>query len=537
MTIDERLDKLSLEDLVGQVLCYDIYDSDDPKEVEKIIRRIKPGGIFITGMSPEKIKLYTDMVNKYAKVPVIVSSDVENGPETAIKDTGYIPHPMAWGACDDPVLLEEAGKITGSICRNNGIHWTYGPIVDINYNFRNTDTNIRAISDNPEHVYKIASAFARGLEYNDNMISCAKHFPGGGTDERNSHFVTSINHFSKEEWLKTYGMIYKKFIDDGCCSIMVGHSCLPSCQPDEIDEFFGAPPAVLSKNLMTDLLKGELGFDGCIVSDAMSMIGVAARVKRLDYLAVDYLKAGGDVILFPEPNDYDVIIKAVNDGDLSIDRLKDAARRMLKLKEKARLFVDQIQVEKTKVNVNELKEVAQKIADKSIKIVRDYNNILPLQLPDKARILLLNVLEPHFHRSPTGTEFDALRFELESYGYTVDTMINPKHKAVKEVMDKYDAVLLNCKMSSKDYHGSTLRIGWNNIMVMWRAYVLQHPKFIFISFGDPYKLYDMPYLKEYINAFSFTDETQKAVAKVITGRIKAEGKNPVAFEGFFEREV
>jgi beta-N-acetylhexosaminidase len=184
-----------------------------------------------------------------------------------------------------------------------------------------------------------------------------------------------------------------------------------------------------------------------------------------------------------------------------------------------------------------LEEISQEIADKSIKIVRDYNHIFPVSLPKGGKILMLNILEPHFHKEPTGKEFSAMRKAFEDRGYIVDEINTAKHKKVKEIMDNYDMICLNCKMSSQDYHGATMRIGWNNIMVLWRGYVLQHPKCVFVSYGDPYKLYDMPYLKEYINAFSFVDASQHAVVKTILGEISAIGKNPVSLEGIFEREV
>ena len=536
ISVDKILEKLSLEDLVGQVLCYDISDNDDPKEVEEIIKNIRPGGIFITHMTAEKIKMYTEMVNKYTKVPCIVASDIENGPETAVKDSGYIPHAMAWGACDNAELLERAGSSIAAICRKNGVHWTYSPVVDINYNFQSAECNIRAIADTPEQVVKMASAFIKGMEKNKYMATCCKHFPGEGVDDRNSHFVTTVNSLSKEEWMNTYGYVYKKMIELGVPSIMVGHTSLPAYEED-IHPLFGAPPAVLSYSLMTKLLKEELGFDGCVVSDAMSMIGVAARVPDLTEISLRFLNAGGDMVLFPEPTDYEVILKGVKNGRLSLERLKDAVKRVLKLKEKVRLleeknsWADNISVPEN------LSAIAQEIADKSIKIVRDYDTILPLKIKGRGNILMINMLEPYFHKNPTGMEFDALRKELESNGCKVDVITNPKHKVIQNMIYNYDAVLLNCKMSSKDYHGGSLRIGWNNIMTFWRGYVLQHPKFIFISFGDPYKLYDAPYLKEYINAFSYSDASQRAVAKVLLGKIKAEGKNPVAFEGFFEREI
>lgn len=536
MTIEERMNKLTLEDMIGQTLCYDIYAHDNPEEVEEIFKKIRPGGIFLVGMTVEQIKMYTDMANKYTKIPVIIASDIENGPCTAIVGAGDVPHQMAWGACDDVDLIKKAGKAISKICRKNGVHWTFSPVVDINFNFRSPECNIRAVSDSPKQVVKMTKAFMEGMQENGYMATTCKHFPGEGWDERNSHFCTTIMDMSQEEWLSTYGWVYQQMIEAGAPSIMIGHGALP-CFESEIDEFFGAPPAVLSKSLMTDLLKNKLGFDGCLVSDAMSMVGVASRVKRLEDIGVSFLKAGGDVVLFPEPTDFDSILAAVKSGELSMERLKDACTRMLRLKEKVRLFENQDKIEDEIGELPNLEEISQEIADKSIKIVRDYNHIFPVKLPKGAKILMLNILEPHFHKEPNGTEFSAMRKAFEERGYVVDEMHTAKHKKVQEIMNDYDMICLNCKMSPLDYHGATLRIGWNNIMVFWRGYVLQHPKCVFISYGDPYKLFDVPYQKEYINAFSFVDASQRAVVKVILGEIPAQGKNPVRLEGIFEREV
>lgn len=536
MTVEERLQGLELEDLVGQTLCYDVYDHDDPKEIEEIFKKIRPGGLFLTNMTGEKIKMYTEMANKYSKIPVIIASDIENGPETAVKGAGYIPHEMAWGACDDAELLERAGRATAKICRKNGVHWTFSPVIDINYNFRSPECNIRGVSDKPEQVVKMTKAFMDGMQENGYMVTACKHFPGQGMDERNSHFLTTTSDMTREEWMNTYGWVYKQMIAAGTPSIMIGHGGLP-CFEEDIDPFFGAPPAVLSKSLMTNLLKGILGFDGCLVSDAMSMIGVASRVDNLEEIGVGFLKAGGDMILFPEPTDFESVIQAVKSGGLSMERLKDAVVRILRLKEKARLFEDQAKIESEIGEVTDFDEIAQEIADKSIKVVRDYNKILPVTLKKGAKILLLNMLEPHFHKPPTGEEFAPMKKAFEERGYIVDEIHTAKHKQVQAIMNDYDMICLNCKMCPQDYHGATLRLGWNNIMVLWRGYVLQHPRCIFTSFGDPYKLFDMPYLKEYINAFSNTAASQRAVVKVILGEIEPQGKNPVRLEGFFEREV
>ena len=534
MKTDKIIENMTLEEMVGQLFCYDIYDSDDPKKIEEILKKVKVGGIFVQRMPAEKIKLYTDMAQKYTDIPVIVSADVENGPGNAVKGTPDLPYQMAWGAADDVELVEKIGYYTGKICRQNGVHWTFSPVVDINYNFQSADVNVRAISDSPDHVVKIASAIIKGMQKDGNMVVTCKHFPGGGVDERNSHFLTSINYLSKEEWMATYGKIYKEMIKLGVPAIMAGHTALPAYEKD-VDEFYGYPPCVFSKSLMTDLLKGELGFDGCIVSDAMSMIGASAMVDDLKDIAVKFIEAGGDMVLFPEPTDYDAILQAVKSGRISIERIKDAVSRILTLKERAGLFSSR--ENGPHEDFEKISYYGQKLADKSITVVRDVKNILPIKLKEHSKILMLTMIEPHFQRKPTGEEFRPMIEEFEKNGHSVTQIVTAKHKEVKEIMDDYDAVLLNCRMSSLDYHGATMRIGWNNIMVLWRAYVLQHPKFVFTSFGDPYKLYDAPYLKTYINAYSDSPYSQRAVAKVIMGQIKPEGKNPVELKGFFKREV
>ena len=531
----ELLQRLSTADLVGQVLCYDIYDKDDPIEVEKIVSKIKPGGIFVTGMTPEKIKMYTDMVNKYTKFPVIVTTDVENGPFTPIKGGIMLPHPMAWGACNDEKLVEEAAEITARICRKCGVHWSFSPCVDILYNFQSPSMNIRAISDDPDAVIRLGGAYMRGLQKNGRMIASCKHFPGDGWDDRNPHFLTTLNGATKEEWLQTYGKVFKTMFEQGCVSVMPGHISLP-CVEDPLLAPEECLPATLSYNVLTKLLKGELGFDGCVVSDAMSMLG-ACMVCDLDKLAVEFLRVGGDFVLFPEPTDYDCIHKAVKNGDLSIERLTDAVDRVLEMKKKVGLFRPYEETESLEKLNSRLECIAQEIADKSIKVVRNFDDLIPIPQKKNGSVLMLNISEPFLKKDPTGEELKDFQSVFEANGYSVTSLDNPKHGKVGEIVDNYDFVLVNIKMSSQDYHGGTMRMGWNTINALWRGYAFKNKNVIVTSFGDPYKLYDMPYVREYINAFSFSPSSQRAAANVILGNIEAKGKNPVEFGHYFSREI
>ncbi len=537
---DKIIDNMSVTELVGQVMC-DFFPKGSKEEAVAYYEKYKPGGIFVTwrmtdaDKMKDEIQWNIDAITKASKIPAIIAADIEHGPGSHLLKETTLPNNMAWGACNDADLIYKAGIETAKICRQYGVHWTFGPIVDLNINPNNPESNIRSISDDPERVVKIGGAHLKGLTEKGYMVTSCKHFPGQGYDDRNSHFVTVNNGLSQEEWLNTYGYVYKKMIEQGTASIMVGHISLPAFEKSQPDQTGGYLPATLSKSLMTDLLKEKLGFKGCIVSDAMGMIGVAARMP-LDRVAVEFIKAGGDMYLFPKPRDYENLYKAVESGEISMERLKDAVRRVLYMKDKARLFENQAEVLAEIDNDFDLSKTAQQIADKSIKVVRNLNNTIPIKLKKGAKVLFLNMVEKFYHEEPDGNEFDAFKQAFEERGYVVDQIFRPTYEQTKKAVFDYDLVLLNCKMSSRDYHGGSLRVAWDNIMVLWHAIVLQHPNVIFTSFGDPYKLYEFPYLKEYVNVFSFTKESQIAAAKVILGEIKAQGKNPVTLKGYFERE-
>ncbi len=536
-SIKKIVDSMTLDELCGQVLCYTaplgVYKGDFG-DFEEMIKRTKPGGLFVNSGKGEDIKKLEETVNKYLKIPVIISGDTENGPNTISDYPTRMPLPMAWGASDDEKLIEEGAVQTARICRKNGVHWSYAPLADINFNKDNPVVNIRAISDSPAQVSKIASAYLRGLQREGLMAGGCKHFPGDGTDDRNQHFCTSINNLSKDEWRKTFGYVYKEIIKENPGSIMVGHIALPAFQEDEYDEETGYLPGTLSYNIITKLLKAELGFEGCVVSDALSMVGISA-VTDEERLPVEFLKAGGDMELFAEESYFDSIKKAVESGEIPMERLKDAVTRILNLKNSIGLLDGY----KPDVKPEEgFEEISKEIARKSIKIVRNKNGVLPLDLKKGSKVLIcaLTALNRENDNYPT---FEYTKNALEKRGIEAVILKNPNHRAIEKVYNEEDisAVLVLSRVSEHDSNGGSVRLGWDNIMTFWRGLVFRHPKVVFASMGDPYKLYELPFLKTYVNTFSPTKESQEAFVEVILGEISPVAKNPVSLEGFFEREV
>ena len=534
MDIQKILDSLTDEELIGQLLCYDVYGKDDLKEKEAFFQKVHPGSFFFKGMTPEQIKAYKEMAERYSPLPVLVASDVEEGPGSMILGEPTLTQEMAWGASNDPDLLFEAGEAIGERCRELGMNYNFSPVCDLSLNFESTTVNIRAISDDPDAVVRLASSYIRGLQKNGNVGATIKHFPGEGVDSRNPHFLTTVNPMSREQWRATFGKIYKSLIDAGVYSVMVGHSSLP-CFEEEIDPLFGAMPACQSYCLITKLLKEELGFEGVVVSDSMAMVGVSARVEKSEDMAINFINAGGDLVLFPEPDDYESLLRALREGRIKRERVLNAASRILKMKEKLHLFEKGFVVKREAKR--SIAEIGEEIASKALRVERNLEGVLPLDLKKGSKVLMLDVFEPYFHKDPEGNELSPFKEALEKEGMEVTEIFNADYLDVKRIKDDYDAILICCRISSTDYHGGTLRIGWYNIMTFWRAYVLRHPKVVFLSFGDPYKLYDFPYLKTYVNAFSNTAPSQIAAAKLVLGKIKEKGKNPVSFPPYFAREI
>lgn len=531
---EKMFDELSVQDLAGQLMCIQVNARTSYEEFEEVVKEIRPGGLFFGGnTTKERIKKCTEIVNKYTKVPVIIASDVENGPGCVLKDEAYFPRPMAWGACDDETLIERAGRVTGEICRKNGIQWTFAPIVDINYNKDNPVTNVRAVSDKPEQVVKIAGAYIRGMQENGMLMAASKHFPGDGIDDRNQHFCTVVNPLSEEEWMNTYGYVYKEMFKQGTASVMVAHIDLPWVG-DEVDPVLGGKPATLSKKIITDLLKDKLAFEGCVVSDAMSMVGTSVMCPP-DKLSVTFIKSGGDMLLFPLPKDFHYLVEAIQNGEITNERLKDAFSRIIGLKVKARLFEDQEKIENEVVISENIQALSEEIAEKSITIIRNTQNLIPLSPQKDAKFLLVNLQKAGNSTLAYMQDIKVLTEELEQRGYKVDTLSENDHYLLGKVKDNYDCILINCRIDPTNYLGGTLRINWDNIMAFWRGVAVDHPCVIFTSFGDPYKLYELPFLRTYVNAYSAAAETMKAFVKVLLGEKPAVGKSPVELKGFFER--
>ena len=317
-----------------------------------------------------------------------MAGDLEHGAIALTEGTEF-PWMMAAGAADDTELMTIMGQATAAEARYAGMHWTFSPVIDLNYNFNNPITNVRALSDQPDRVIRLATAFVRGLQAGGRLAATAKHFPGDGVDDRDQHLSTTVNSLPFAQWQETYGRVWRAVIEAGVMCVMPGHISLPDYQ-GYADRPEDAPPATLSSRLLTDLLRTTLGFDGLLISDASAMIGLSSRLPS-DERVVQCIKSGLDVYLFPETLlDYERLLQALKDGRLPEERVRDAARRVLSLKARLNLHRDPFGPKPSADDIRSYQQAAQSMADKSITVLRQ-DGRPPVHLAPGSRVLTVTI--------------------------------------------------------------------------------------------------------------------------------------------------
>ncbi|MDQ0878471.1 beta-glucosidase-like glycosyl hydrolase [Paenibacillus sp. V4I3] len=288
------------------------------------------------GFSPHATKQHQASIirdlQKRSKVPLLVSGDLENGGQGGAADGTNLASNMQLAAANEPDLATAFGAAIEVEGYAMGFNWVYGPVIDINYNYQNPIVNIRSFGDTPDIVEQTALPVMNAIQKNNRMATCVKHWPGDGMDDRDQHKVLTNNTLTMKEWRKTYGRVYKSAIEKGIKTVMSAHITLPSYYEELgiTDVRTKHTPGSLSYELNTKLLREELGFNGLIVSDATSMIGMTSFGRRKDIIP-QCIASGVDMFLFTNDmhEDFQAMLQGVHDGVLTEERLNEAVTRIL----------------------------------------------------------------------------------------------------------------------------------------------------------------------------------------------------------------
>ena len=332
--VTDTLASMTLEEKVGQLFC-PAMSSFSKKTISHMTDDLHIGSVMIRPFPVKGLQEKIRSLQDASKLPMLISANLENGGCGAINEGTNFAMPMGATATGDMVNGYRLGKISCQEAASVGVNWGFAPIVDIDNNYRNPITNIRAFSSDKDQVLTMARGYIRGAE-EAGVAATIKHFPGDGCDERDQHLLVSVNDRSAEEWMDSYGMIYQNLIHEGARSVMIGHIAQPAMaraiNPD-ISKEEAFLPASQSETLLTGLLREKLGFNGLVVTDSTLMVGYMQCMPRRAAIP-ESIRCGCDMILFNRSIDEDVeyMKQGIADGRLSMERVDEAVTRVLATK-------------------------------------------------------------------------------------------------------------------------------------------------------------------------------------------------------------
>ena len=387
--VQETIREMTPEEKIGQ-LFINLGRSTDEGYIRTLTEKYHIGGARYTESDPEKIFRQNQCYQKFSKIPMFVAVNGETGGNGICKAGTFVATEAECEAADDVQAAFGMGLVSGREAEALGCNWNFAPMADIVFNWRNTIVNTRSFGKDPDKVLEMCRAYLRGSRQS-NVLSCVKHFPGDGVEERDQHLVLGINDLSCEEWDASFGKVYQGLIDDGVESIMAGHIALPAYSRKFHPEYTDADirPATLAPELIQGLLRDKMGFNGIVVTDASHMGGMLSAGPR-SMQVPGAIAAGCDMFLFfhdPE-EDFRYMLDGYKNGIITEERLNEALMRILGMKAKLGLHKKRMMDtmdEKHFLGCAEHREIAEKIADQAVTLVKDTQNLLPVSTAEKNR--------------------------------------------------------------------------------------------------------------------------------------------------------
>jgi beta-N-acetylhexosaminidase len=533
--VEKTLRKMSLEEKIGQMIACSYSgqfvntDSDTLQRLKHLIAERKIGSLVLFGGQVYETAFLTNAVQKMAKIPLLIASDFERGAGNQIQGAVEFPPLMAIGATCSEEQAYRMGEITALEGRAVGVHMTYAPVADVNINSMNPIINTRSIGEDPQEVSRLATAFIRGCQENG-LIATAKHFPGHGDTDQDSHSVlpTVSGDRSRLEKVELYP--FKKAIEAGVQAIMTAHLQLPAL--DSTPNL----PATLSPLILTGLLREELGFKGLIVTDSMGMGGVTSLYSPQE-AALKAVQAGVDIVLLPPAPDevIDSLVQAVKLGQISEARISASVRRILEAKARLGLhktrLVDVGALNK-RVATKENLELARQMHEKAITLVKNNGGIIPLSgLGQKIAIFSLSSdPDGYFAGRPFVQQIEKRSSTVFSFYADSSTGADLIQEAAQKAIEA-DVIVVALFSTLRAWKGS-VDLEPKHIEFVKQAAADSAPVVV-ISFGSPYFLKHFPDVDCYICAYRWTPQVQEAVAKALFGEIDITGRLPVSLPGLY----
>ena len=526
---------MTLEEKIGQLIgcrytgAFFPEDSDALASLKDLIVRSKIGGLAIfLGDAYETAHLNNEL-QSLARVPLLIGSDFERGAGTQITGATLYPTLMAVGATGSEEIAYQMGRATAEEGRALGVHMTYAPVVDVNINPDNPIINTRAIGEDPEMVSRLAEAFIRGCQEHG-MLATAKHFPGHGDTDQDSHSVLPTIAAGRDRLDRVELYPFRKAIEAGVGAIMVSHLSVPALDPTP------NLPSSLSSAILTGLLRKTMGFRGLIVTDAMEMGGVTSLFSPTE-AALRAILAGVDMVLLPlEPAKVvEFLIDAAKRGTLPMSRVDESVGRILEAKARIGLhrqrLVD-IGALPRKLGSKIRQKEARTAFEKAATLVKNEGGLLPLA-PGGRKITVLSLSSDAADYFAGRTFGEAVRKKAPGTP-VLYADANTGTETLDEVYFKAseaDVVLCAVFSSLRAWKGS---VGLDPRHVdLIRILAAEGRTVVVVNFGSPYLLKSFPEVAGYLCLYRNTTQAQDVAARVLFGEIPVTGKLPVSLPGLY----
>ena len=534
------LRSLSLHDRIAQLIIvrgYGDYPAGDNREYQRFLHWIRDthvGGFIVAGRihdgdvipaQPFEMAAFINHVQRLSKIPLLVGSDFERGASMRVAETARFPYLMAFGAARDEGIIRELGAATAREARALGVNWVFAPDADVNNNPDNPIINTRSFGEDPQAVAADVAAFIEGAHADPKhyVLLSAKHFPGHGDTAQDSHLQLARLDQPKERLESVELVPFRSAIAHGVDAIMTAHLAVPAFEPEPI-------PATASRNILTGLLRDQLGFSGIIVTDALEMQGIASLFPGGE-AAVRALEAGADVLLMPTDPDASIraIMKAVAGGRISRTRIDASVAKVISAKIKTGLFRNRlVNLDAISNDLDTEKEtvLAQTVANRAFTLVKDERHLFPMaKSPDSCLVILsegdfssrgrvlANTLKP---------EVPGLKIFVAHAAMPEELFSNLAAGVISSCKQIYVAAFVTVAANRGNV---ALQGGLHSFL---KSVLAGQAPVALIAFGNPYLLRDFPEVSAYAATFSTAVTSEVAAGLAMLGQNPISGRLPVS---------
>ncbi|HAN17730.1 MAG: hypothetical protein A2X13_08250 [Bacteroidetes bacterium GWC2_33_15] len=523
--VDSVMQELSIDEKIAQLFMVAAYSNKDQAHVDEIthlIRKNKIGGLIFFQGGPVRQAKLTNYYQSISEIPLLIAIDGEWGLGMRLDSTYKYPRQMMLGAVQNDSLIYQMGFDIGQQIKRLGIHINFAPVVDINNNHLNPVINARSFGENRENVSCKGIAYMKGLQ-DAGIMAVAKHFPGHGDTDKDSHLTLPVVNHSRSRLDSVELYPFRKLINAGVQGVMVAHLNIPALEktPDL--------PTTLSKPVITDLLKTDMGFNGLVFTDALNMKGISEN-KIQGEIECMAIEAGNDVLLFSEnvAKAISRIKKLVKQDKISRDQIETSCRKVLAAKYKAGLNKysqksEYIKIKGLSKSLNNPKFDLNRrtLVESGLTLIKNDKNLLPVVKLKNKKIASVS-----FGSSEKTTFQKTLdKYAKVDHFYTSAVLSD----SLLNILSKYDLIIASIHSSSLYPSGNNY--GVKNEYLSSVVYLSTKTKIIFTLFANPYSLSSFEFNKT-INAILIAYENEETVqsiaAQAIFGGTFISGKLPVS---------